>query len=158
MAGNGGKGRLMTKDNGTVERLVSAGGVVYRRAGDALEVALCGRTSPKLWALPKGTPDVGETLEETALREVNEETGLQVRLEKSIDKIQYWFVRPDRVRCFKTVHFYLMSALGGSVEDHDPEFDVVSWFDSADALEALSYPSERNILSKAVQMVRERGE
>ena len=148
----------MTKCAGRIERLVSAGGVVYRKTDDALEVALCGRTRSKLWALPKGTPDVGETLEETALREVNEETGLQVRLVESIDKVKYWFVRPDRVRCFKTVHFYLMSALGGSVDDHDPEFDVVSWFDSADALGTLTYPNERDILSKAIQMVRERGE
>lgn len=145
------------KENGKVVELVSAGGVVYRRQGERIDVALCGRIRPKLWALPKGTPDAGETLEETALREVNEETGLQVSLEDTIDKIEYWFARPDRVRCFKTVHFYLMSSHGGSMDDHDPEFDLVRWFDSDDALAILSYQNERNILSKATEMVLAQG-
>ncbi|PZC46738.1 MAG: 8-oxo-dGTP pyrophosphatase MutT, NUDIX family [Chloroflexi bacterium] len=145
------------KENGKVVELVSAGGVVYRRHGERIDVALCGRIRPKLWALPKGTPDAGETLEETALREVNEETGLQVSLEDTIDKIEYRFAGPDRVRCFKTVHFYLMSSNGGSMDDHDPEFDLVRWFDSEDALATLSYQNERNILSKARQMVLDQG-
>ncbi len=58
------------------ERLVSAGGIVFRPGADGPEVLLCGRSSDNLWALPKGTPDAGETPEETALRETREETGL----------------------------------------------------------------------------------
>ena len=74
------------------------------------------------------TPELRETLEETAIREVTEETGLKVSLEAPIDFIRYWFVRPDDgVRCHKTVHFYLMSAVGGSLDDHDHEFDEVRW-------------------------------
>src|SRR5262249_19798213 len=61
-----------------IEDLVSAGGIVYRQGEAEPEVVLCGRPARGLWALPKGTPEATETLEQTAQREVTEETGLQV--------------------------------------------------------------------------------
>ena len=86
-----------------------------------IEVVLCGRASPKLWALPKGTPDPGETHEQTAVREVTEETGLRVEPEGLIDTVQYWFVRgDDGVLYHKTVYFYLMAPTGGDLSEHRP--------------------------------------
>ena len=80
----------------SVEELVSAGGVVFRNDGNGPEVVLCGKRMPRqLWALPKGTPERGETREQTAIREVTEETGLQVRTQCFIDSIQYWFVQVE---------------------------------------------------------------
>jgi len=119
---------------------VSARGVVYRREAQdgQIEVALVGRLRPKRWALPKGTPEVGETLEGTALREVGEETGLLVRIERPLDRIQYRFVWGG-VRHFKTVHFYLMEMVGGDTANHDGEYDVVEWFPIGEALRRLSY-------------------
>lgn len=137
-----------------VEHLVSAGGVVYRNGGRGLEIVLCGRKSPPLWALPKGTPDTGETREQTALREVIEETGLQVKLEGFIDKVDYWFVRPsDKVRCHKIVLFYLMSPTGGDVSLHDHEFDDVRWFSVEEALKSMTYGNEAEIAEKGLSMV-----
>ena len=75
-----------------VERHVSAGGVVYRLTNGEIEAVLCGRSDPLRWSLPKGTPDKGESLEETALREVREETGLEVVIEAALGNINYWFV------------------------------------------------------------------
>ena len=145
------------KDHGVrqeVQRLVSAGGVVYKVVDDRVCAVLCGRRSPLQWSLPKGTPDSGETLEETAIREVTEETGLKVSLEAPIDSIRYWFVRQDDgVKCHKTVHFYLMSAVGGSLDDHDHEFDEVHWSSGEESLRALTYANEINILEKAIAMV-----
>ena len=64
-----------------------------------------------------------ETLEETALREVQEETGLEPVIEERIRSIDYWFSsKDDDVRYHKTVHFYLMRAIGGDTSLHDPEF------------------------------------
>ena len=146
-----------------IENHVSAGGVVHRTVDGRVEVAICGRSSPIIWALPKGTPDPGETLEQTALREVNEETGLQVELEAFIDSIDYWFVSPsgshassDGIRVHKTVHFYLMRPTGGSIDLHDPEFDLVEWQPASEALERLIYPNEVRIVSKGLSMVAAR--
>lgn len=156
----------MPKDRRVVN-LVSAGGVVYRRDGKRLEIVLCGREtrsreerpadgSMALWALPKGTPDPGETREETALREVTEETGLKVETEAFLGTIDYWFVRPsDRARCHKTVYYYLMNPVGGDVSLHDDEFDDVRWFAADDALNAMTYDNEARIVEKSFSLAAE---
>src|SRR4030042_6761082 len=89
-----------------LQRAVSAGGVVYRRGDQGIEVVLCGRIQDGVWGLPKGTPSPGESLEQAALREVTEETGLQVAIERKIDTIEDWFGR-EGVRYHKFVHHYL---------------------------------------------------
>lgn len=158
-----------------VERLVSAGGVVYRRVNGRLEAVLCGRHMlPQItshagkgagpnrvetgknirWSLAKGTPDAGETLEETALREVREETGLEVAIDTPIGSIEYWFTeRGSKGRFHKTVHYYLMTLQGGSTDQHDPEFDVVEWFPYDEALETVGYPNEAEVLRKALALI-----
>ena len=132
-----------------VAQAVSAGGVVFEERDDAVMVALCGRLKTGLWALPKGTPDGGESLEETAVREVREETGLDVAIAAPLGHIEYWFTR-DSERIHKRVYFYLMRPCGGSFDDHDPEFDIVRWASAAEALDALTYPSEREVLRRAM--------
>ncbi len=125
------------------------------RAGESGdEVVLCGRGRPRIWGLPKGMPELGETPEETAVREVNEETGLEVEIGDLIDSIEYWFVRPaDGVRCHKTVHFYLMSPRGGDTARHDHEFDEVWWFPVSDALKTLTYGNEAKVVTKGLSMI-----
>ena len=77
----------------------SAGGVVARENGDKrIEIALVGRIGANLWALPKGTPDADETIEQTAIREVQEETGLDVKLVSTVDSTHYSFVRSKHNR------------------------------------------------------------
>ena len=141
-----------------VQRLVSAGGVVYRIGENGVEVVLCRRNDPPLWALPKGTPEAGETREQTAVREVTEETGLEVEPKGFIDDIVYWFVRPsDRVRYHKTVAFYLMSATGGDTSLHDHEFDEARWLPAAEALEIMTYGNEVRVVEKSLSMASEEG-
>ncbi len=136
-------------------RATSAGGVVIRTVDGEHEVALVHRRSARLWALPKGTPDSGETLEETALRETREETGLDVEIEAPIGPIRYFFVR-GTTRFHTTVHFFLMRSTGGSVDDHDAEFDEAKWVPLGEALALLTHATERAILEQAAALIRER--
>ena len=162
------------KTRSRVETLTSAGGVVYRRVNGRIEAVLCGRTLPSsrgksgatagalnteeyTWNLAKGTPDPGETLEETALREVREETGLEVDIAAPLGTIEYWFHRREfNVRYHKTVHFYLMVPVGGGIELHDPEFDVVQWFPSEEALQAMTYANEVDVMWRALEVISKR--
>jgi 8-oxo-dGTP pyrophosphatase MutT (NUDIX family) len=130
-------------------RATSAGGVVHRSVNGHIEIVLVHRRHPPLWALPKGTPDAGETLEETALRETREETGLQVTIEAPIRAISYVFVR-GRTRFHKSVHFYLMRALGGALADHDHEFDEVAWLPVDEAMERMTHATERAVVEEAM--------
>src|SRR3712207_7818848 len=97
---------------------VSAGGVVYRRTGGALEVALISVGEAGRWQLPKGLVGRGETPERAALREVREETGLEAEVVAPLDTVEYWyFARAGaaRVRYHKFVHFFLMRFVAGDV-------------------------------------------
>ncbi|MFB3119130.1 MAG: NUDIX hydrolase [Stenotrophomonas maltophilia] len=181
------RGETKRSQKGRIEQPVSAGGVVYRVTDGIVETVLCGRLLParsalreapaaKLgaatdgrtalksgeevrWSLAKGTPDAGETLEETALREVREETGLDVEMQAPIKSIDYWFAdRAGDVRYHKTVHFYLMVPVGGDTSLHDPEFDVVEWFSSDRALEVLQYANEVQVLRQALELISLRKE
>jgi len=138
-------------------RATSAGGVVHRTEGGRLEIVLVRRRQPPLWALPKGTPDSGETLAETAIRETREETGLQVEIEEPISAITYFFVH-GRTRFHKTVHFFLMHPIGGRLEDHDHEFDEVRWVQIDEALRVMNHATERGVVQRAAEILSQRGE
>ena len=144
-------------DNAVAGRLVSAGGLVFRRCGGVLETLLCARGGagvPLSWRLPKGTPEPGESVAETARREVREETGVRVRIIAPISSIRYSFLgHQDGLRYDKTVHFYLMQPLGGSTADHDAEFDLVEWRPYEQALRLLEYDNERGVLATARPLI-----
>ena len=135
---------------------VSAGGVVFRRRGGSVEVALISVGERGRWQLPKGLVGRGETPEETALREVREETGLQAELIAPLEKIEYWYFsseRGARVRYHKFVHFYLMRYLSGSTDDHDAEVNEARWFDLPAAKQALAFKSERQVLEQVERVM-----
>jgi 8-oxo-dGTP pyrophosphatase MutT (NUDIX family) len=129
----------------------SAGGVVVRAEGNRASLVVGMRRRGRdavTWTLPKGTPDAGETVEETALREVAEETGLEVRIVEPLRAIEYDFVQ-DGTRIHKTVHYFLMEPTGGDLAGHDHEFEKVRWvpFDEAGSL--LTFATERELVAEA---------
>lgn len=130
----------------------SAGGVVYRRGEEGIEVVLVGRRRERLWALPKGKPDGDESTEETALREVLEETGLQVAIEQSLGEISYWYTGMDGSRVHKKVAYFLMRAIGGDVADHDHEFDDVAWVHLTEAERLLTHRNHLPILRRVAEL------
>ncbi len=141
-----------------VEQATSAGGVVFRRGELGIEIVLCGRNAEGLWALPKGTPERGETLRETAMREVSEETGLGVAIIGDLGTIEYAFARPSQgVRFEKTVYHFLMEPSGiGSVNEHDGEYDRVAWFPAEEALRIMTHRNELQVVRRALDALEAR--
>ena len=139
--------------------LVSAGGIVYRKCADSIFVVVCGRTCPTSFNLPKGTPEPYETRGQTALREVEEETGLKVKLGKYIGSVNYWVTNhadyPDQ-QLYKTVYYYLMEPIGGDFSRHDGEFDTVDWVDVREISNTLSFENEVQIVQKGISLVERR--
>jgi 8-oxo-dGTP pyrophosphatase MutT (NUDIX family) len=131
-------------------RAVSAGGVVLAELLPDAPVALVAHRSARgslQWTLPKGAQEPGESVGQTALREVREETGLEAELVGALDTIDYWFVwAPEQTRYHKFVHYFLMRAVGGDFADHDHEMEDAAWFEPARAREQMSFANERRLL------------
>jgi len=136
----------------------SAGGVIYRAgAAGEVEIALIATRGGTRWQLPKGTCEPGETVEQTALREVKEECGLAGQCEAHLGAIEYWYwdthhrTMPELVQ--KRVDFYLMRAVGGELSDASIEVDGVNWFSLAQAPQVLTYPSEIEMVQRAAALL-----
>jgi 8-oxo-dGTP pyrophosphatase MutT (NUDIX family) len=123
----------------------SYGGVVLRE-GDVLVITPAGR---RITSLPKGGANPGETPEETAAREVREETGITAAVREPLGEVRYWYRRGGR-RVRKTVHFFVCEFVCGSTADHDHEVDEARWIPLAEARTALSYPGERALIAQAL--------
>ncbi len=138
------------------KREISAGGVVYQRNGDEIEVVLASRRTRRgqlAWGLAKGGIEEDETMEEAAIREVREETGLLAEIEESLGETRYFYVWED-VRIRKTVHFFLMRHTGGDVDDRDDEMEEIRWFPLERALKRAAYRGERDVLQRAAALLR----
>ena len=133
----------------------SAGGIVVRFEGEVPFLVVGARRRERdivTWTLPKGTPNLGETREQTAIREVGEETGLDVRITGPLDSIEYWFVQRG-LRIHKTVHYFLMEPVGGSLDRHDHEFESVRWISFEEAQHALTFDTERALVARAAAAI-----
>ena len=131
---------------------VSAGGLVVDSTGKL--GLLIGRRDLKdatgkriLWSLPKGHIEEGETPEEAALREVQEETGIVSVIEKSLGVIDFWFMAGGK-RIHKTVHHYLFRETGGLLAPQESEVDEVGWFPLAEIVDRLAYPDEKKLIAR----------
>jgi 8-oxo-dGTP pyrophosphatase MutT (NUDIX family) len=130
----------------------SAGGVVYRDREGKMWVALIATKGGEVWGLPKGVVEKGENALDTALREVEEESGLRGEPKANLGYIEYWYRDPEtRVLYHKFVHYFLLSHAGGDVSEHDWEVDEARWFPIEEAIERVSYENERNVLSRAME-------
>ena len=131
---------------------VSAGGLVVDTTGKL--GLLIGRRDQKdasgkriLWSLPKGHIEEGESPEQAALREVQEETGIESVIEKSLGVIDFWFMAGGK-RIHKTVHHYLFRESGGLLAPQETEVDEVAWFPLAEIVERLAYPDEKKLIAR----------
>jgi ADP-ribose pyrophosphatase YjhB (NUDIX family) len=135
----------------------SAGGLVVDLGGEVPRGALIGRTDRQgrlLWSLPKGHIETGETAEQAAVREVEEETGIAGEILAELGTIDFWFVADGR-RIHKTVRHYLMRRTGGELSDADVEVDEVAWVPLPDIRAQLAYPDERGLVDTAGRLLAE---
>jgi ADP-ribose pyrophosphatase YjhB (NUDIX family) len=134
----------------TVDETSAGGLVVDHAAGTAAVIGRLDRRGRLLWSLPKGHIEAGETAEEAAVREVEEETGIIGRVVAPLGTIDFWFVAEDR-RVHKTVHHFLLRALGGELSDEDVEVAEVAWVPLAELESRLAYADERRLIRRATQ-------
>jgi 8-oxo-dGTP pyrophosphatase MutT (NUDIX family) len=158
---------------GAMVREISAGGVVVRRASESWEMAViephtevsslrpARKTSRKVvLALPKGLVDPGEKPEQTALREVREETGLVTSLVTKLADIKYVYVRSwgDQQRVFKIVSFFLLCYQSGEIDDVSREMRIevrrALWIPLEEAPRRLAYRGERDVVRRAQQYLK----
>ncbi len=137
----------------------SAGGLVIDGIDGPHEhqvAALIGRVDRRgrmLWSLPKGHIEQGETAEQTAIREVAEETGIEGKVLAALGSIDYWFVTEGR-RVHKTVHHYLLRFSGGELSDEDVEVSEVAWVPLHELPSRLAYADERRLAEVAGELIR----
>ena len=124
------------------------------RDDERLEVCLINPVGRRVWGLPKGGVEDGETAPQAAIREVAEETGIDGVVEDRLGSIDYWFYSKDRGgRIHKTVHYFLVRARGGTTDDHDHEVTEARWVEIGEALRLMTYPNEREIVRRAAAVL-----
>jgi 8-oxo-dGTP pyrophosphatase MutT (NUDIX family) len=129
----------------------SGGAVISIREGMPF-VAMIATRGRSRWGLPKGAVAKGETSEAAALREVREETGLEAKIVRPLDTIEYFFRAGDTL-IRKRVDFYLMQHTGGTLTPQLSEVDDAEWVPLSEAIERASFDSERKLLESALQEI-----
>jgi 8-oxo-dGTP diphosphatase len=136
----------MTVDPEAAE-VKAAGGVVWRRAGDTIAIAIAHRPRYDDWSLPKGKLDAGESWEDGALREVEEETGMRCRLGEELEPASY----QDRKGRDKVVRYWLMEPVDDTDFVPNDEVDQLRWLAPAEAADLLSYPHDKELVASAAE-------
>jgi ADP-ribose pyrophosphatase YjhB (NUDIX family) len=135
----------------------SAGGLVVDRSGPEARAVLIGkrdRSDRLVWSLPKGHVEQGESRIQAAVREVAEETGISGVVIAELGTIDYWFVASGR-RIHKTVHHYLLEAIGGELSANDVEVEEVAWIPLSAVTSRMEYEDERRLLDQLPSLLAE---
>ena len=126
---------------GTVK--LAGGGILRRPSADGLEICLIRRRKYQDWSLPKGKMEPGESLEETAVREVREEAHCTVRLGPYVGVIDYWTKNAPKI-----VAFWLMDLLEPCTFEPNDEIEASRWLTPEAALRELTYPAEQDLVAR----------
>lgn len=133
----------------------SAGGVVFKKEKKKIFVLLCQHSYHHGWGFPKGL--IGDKIkkekkEDTAIREVKEETGANAKILKPLEKITYWYVfEGEKIK--KTVYFFVMEYIDGDITEHDFEMDNVEWLPIDVARERITYKSDKKVFDEAKPII-----
>ena len=144
----------------------SAGGIVYKKEKNKLLILVAQHSQHHGWVFPKGiigdkkeketksasAKGFGETKEEAAIREVEEETGIKGRITKSLTPVTYWYVF-EKVKIKKTVYYFLMEYISGDIRNHDFEMEDVEWIPAEKVEDKLTYKSDRQVWQEAKELL-----
>lgn len=131
---------------------IAAGGVVYRKKNGGVEIQLIEDRFGKI-TLAKGRMEDGETTEQTALREIAEETGITGRIVEPLAVVRYQYKSEERGTVDKEVHYYLVEADGGKLQAQAEEIGGVAWHSPLEAWRlqlASGYDNNREVLARAL--------
>lgn len=137
-----------------MKREFSAGGIVFNKSGQVLLVkagSLRDR-SKKHWKFPKGYIVGEESSKEAAIREVEEETGIQAEIVEKVGDSKYIYPNKDGEKIFKAVIYFLMKEVGGNLKPQKGEIEEVGWFEPDEALTMLSFSADKKLLEKALEL------
>jgi 8-oxo-dGTP diphosphatase len=133
----------------------SAGGVVFKKQNGQNLILICQHSLHHGWVFPKGLIGdsiEGEKKEGTALREVEEETGVKGKIIRLLNPVDYWyFFEGDKIK--KTVYYFLMEYLSGDITKHDQEMEVVEWLPEMEVEKRLTYPADKKVWQEAKQLL-----
>ena len=139
-----------------VREQVSAGGVVFRRDDDRVDIVIIAVGGNNRWQLPKGLVEKDEKPEIAAVREAREEGGTDSEVVEHIETVEYWYAgldKGERVRFHKRVHFYLLRYLSGDTSNHDWEVNEARWVPIGDASSQLAFDNERRVVERARELI-----
>jgi 8-oxo-dGTP pyrophosphatase MutT (NUDIX family) len=137
----------------------SAGGVVFKKEHDTLSILVAQHSQHHGWVFPKGLIGdhvKGESKEATAIREVEEETGVKAKIIEALTPVTYWFVL-DGEKIKKTVYYFIMEYVSGDITKHDFEMEDVQWLPVEEVAEKLTYKSDKQVWQEAREGLGFRG-
>lgn len=133
----------------------SAGGIVYKKNGGRISILIAQHSQHHGWVFPKGLIGdyrKGEKKEESAVREVEEETGIKAKIIKPLPPVTYWFAfKGEKIK--KTVYYFLMEYIDGDTSKRDFEMEKVEWIPMEEVDNKLTYNSDKNIWKEAQKLL-----
>ena len=133
----------------------SAGGVVFQKRGEQNLILICQHSQHHGWVFPKGLIGdhvEGEQKEDTALREVEEETGAKGKIIRLLSPVDYWYYFEGE-KIHKTVYYFLMEYVSGDIAKHDTEMENVQWLPETEVEKRLTYPTDKQVWQEAKQLL-----
>ena len=140
-----------------MKRVFSTGGIVFNNKGQILLIKSISLRDEKIlhWKFPKGHLEDKESMQDGALREVEEETGIKAKIISKVGDSKYTLTYKNE-KFFKIVSFFLMEYVSGNLKPQVGEIEEVKWFSPEEALKILSFSADKKLLEKAVDIYGEK--